>query len=257
MATSRRSRPTTTTQSTFSWEAPHARGSASLDDEEAFATTALTWRSNILAWLTACGPAGWPGRTSPAHSQPGTKMIPRPSQAKTLPLFSPPSSDGTSPSPPAAGRPVEYWLPGLSMAPTGWRGESLTLSLPEHASSLGPSHNDGAVCSLSDILETGDHLRPYFLTPRACLGILRRAAKRGKELPALLLRALRAVAGSEPTSISTAASTRPPPEKPWVTLRCRACGETFKDPYATGIGTLAPAECPLCGEETALDPVKK
>jgi hypothetical protein len=30
---------------------------------------------------------------------------------------------------------------------------------------------------------------------------------------------------------------------------CCACGEGFTDPYATGVRTLAPAECPKCGEE--------
>jgi len=30
---------------------------------------------------------------------------------------------------------------------------------------------------------------------------------------------------------------------------CKACGESFADPYATGVGGLAPAECPRCGEE--------
>jgi len=47
---------------------------------------------------------------------------------------------------------------------------------------------------LSDILETGDVPRRYYLTPRACAGILRRAEKRAKELPAALLAALTDVA---------------------------------------------------------------
>jgi hypothetical protein len=37
--------------------------------------------------------------------------------------------------------------------------------------------------SLSDILETGDVPRRYFLSATACRGILRRAEKRGRELP--------------------------------------------------------------------------
>jgi site-specific DNA-cytosine methylase len=44
----------------------------------------------------------------------------------------------------------------------------------------------------------------YYLSAKACSGILRRAAKRGKELPAQLARALRAVAGSAPTLTATA-----------------------------------------------------
>jgi DNA (cytosine-5)-methyltransferase 1 len=53
----------------------------------------------------------------------------------------------------------------------------------------------GAVCSLSDILEEpGSVPQRYYLSAKACLGILRRAAKRGKELPPMLHRALSQVA---------------------------------------------------------------
>ena len=48
-----------------------------------------------------------------------------------------------------------------------------------------------SVCGLSDILETvGEYLRRYCLSLRACEGILRRAASRGKDLPARLKAAL-------------------------------------------------------------------
>jgi hypothetical protein len=67
----------------------------------------------------------------------------------------------------------------------------------------GLSLNDAGVCSLSDILETGDVPQRYYLSVKACAGILRRAEKRGKELPPQLALALQAVADSEPTSIST------------------------------------------------------
>lgn len=33
---------------------------------------------------------------------------------------------------------------------------------------------------------------------------------------------------------------------------CEACGETFADPHAAGVGGLAPAECPRCGEEARI-----
>ena len=53
--------------------------------------------------------------------------------------------------------------------------------------------NDAGVCGLSDILETvGEHLRKYCLSLKACAGILRRAASRGKDLPARLAAALKA-----------------------------------------------------------------
>jgi hypothetical protein len=57
------------------------------------------------------------------------------------------------------------------------------------------SHSDGDVCSLSDILETGDVPLRFYLSQKACQGILRRAEKRGKALPTVLREALLAVAG--------------------------------------------------------------
>ena len=61
----------------------------------------------------------------------------------------------------------------------------------------------GAVASsLSEILETGPVDRRYFLSPKACKGILRRAANRGKSLPPSLREALEAVA-SDQTSTAT------------------------------------------------------
>ncbi|KVK90315.1 hypothetical protein WS93_35815 [Burkholderia cepacia] len=74
----------------------------------------------------------------------------------------------------------------------------LTLSTSEWPS-------DAVVCSLSDTLETGDVPQQYLLSAKACSGILRRAAKRGKELPRPLAHALAAVVDSEPTSNVAAA----------------------------------------------------
>lgn len=50
---------------------------------------------------------------------------------------------------------------------------------------------------LSDILETGDIQEKYYLSPKACAGILRRAERRGKALPPALREALTAVAGAD------------------------------------------------------------
>jgi len=63
---------------------------------------------------------------------------------------------------------------------------------------------DDGVCSLSDVLEDGPVPPRYFLTAKACQGILRRAAKRGKTLPPHLAHALEAVAASAQTSTVTA-----------------------------------------------------
>ncbi len=53
--------------------------------------------------------------------------------------------------------------------------------------------NDAAVCSLSQVLETGSIPPQYFLSSTACAGILRRAEARRKVLPAALQEALEAV----------------------------------------------------------------
>ena len=73
--------------------------------------------------------------------------------------------------------------------------ECWTLSLFEWTALPEQCPSDDGVCSLSDVLETGAVPQRYYLSARACQGILRRAAKRGKAPPPLLRRALEAVAG--------------------------------------------------------------
>ena len=68
-----------------------------------------------------------------------------------------------------------------------WRGESLTPNTSEWP-------NDAAVCSLSQVLEQTSIPQRFFLSSTACAGILRRAEKRGKELPPALRTALLSVA---------------------------------------------------------------
>ena len=60
--------------------------------------------------------------------------------------------------------------------------------------------NAAAVCSLSQVLETTCIQQKYYLSAKACAGILRRAEKRGKKLPAQLEEALKAVVSEPPTS---------------------------------------------------------
>ena len=62
------------------------------------------------------------------------------------------------------------------------RGESLTRNIGEF-----PSEEN--VSSLSQILQEGVPEK-YYLSPKACQGILRRASVRGKKLPAVLEKAL-------------------------------------------------------------------
>lgn len=60
-----------------------------------------------------------------------------------------------------------------------------------------PYRKGGGACSLSDILEDGNVPQKYFLSSRACKGILRRAEKRGKSIPPALEMALKTVASQE------------------------------------------------------------
>ena len=61
--------------------------------------------------------------------------------------------------------------------------------------STGESPNAENVSTLSQILQAGVPEK-YYLSPKACLGILRRASARGKELPELLRKALERQAAS-------------------------------------------------------------
>lgn len=151
--------------SMFSAEEPHASRSASLACAGDWMTRAETSCSPILPSLHAIAPVGWFGRTSPA-SCPATEAG----------ILAPSSG---------------VW----ANSGMGSHTECLTFSSVEQFDSRGPSHNGDAVCLLSDILVIGDVPQRYYLTPKACRGILRRAAKRGKSLPQLLMRALKAVAG--------------------------------------------------------------
>ena len=144
-------------QSMFSLEEHHASRSQSPDSEKEWKTRVETSPSHILPLLTAIGPSGWFGRTSPAFCRP----------AKDGSLV--PCSEG--------------WHNSGMGSPTGF----LTLN-----TSAWP--NAASVCSLSDILEIGDVPRRFYLSAKACAGILRRAEKRGKELPQLLQAALQTVA---------------------------------------------------------------
>jgi len=150
-----------------------ASPSPSLDSEREWMTLVATSCLPILRLLQSIGPAGWYGRTSPAScrvEKDGTLV---------------PCSEG--------------WRNSGMGGPT----ESLTLSTSEWTGTSVPFHSEGGVCSLSDILETGDLPQRYYLSARACKGILRRAEKRGKELPEALHIALEAVATSDTARTAT------------------------------------------------------
>ncbi len=82
------------------------------------------------------------------------------------------------------------------LAPSSGRWGSWGMGSPTEFSTLNGSEwpSAAAVCSLSDTLETGAVPQRFFLSAKACAGILRRAEKRGKALPPPLRDALLAVA---------------------------------------------------------------
>ena len=80
----------------------------------------------------------------------------------------------------------------LKKSGMAFAGECLTLNSSEFPSAAEES-------LLSDILETGGHLTEFSLSPKACEGILRRAEKRGKKIPEVLEKALKAQAHSRPS----------------------------------------------------------
>ena len=144
-------------ESMFSLEELPVSPSQSQDSERDWLIRVATSCLPTLQLLTAIGPSGWFGRTSPAY----------------FPL----TEDETLPAS------FEGWQNSGMGSPT----EFLTLSTSEWPSAA-------AVCSLSDILETGDVPQRFFLSATACRGILRRAEKRGKELPQALSLALKTAA---------------------------------------------------------------
>lgn len=106
-------------------------------------------------------------------------------------------------------------------------GQAWTRSISEWRSGA-------SACSLSDILETGDIPQRYFLSPKACAGIIRRAGNRGKELPTQLRRALEQVAGDSNEPERREGKTVSSPSAPHSALAATALAETDRqEPMST------------------------
>jgi len=167
----------------FLWEEPPVNPFPSRDFSEDLKTHAeISCSSSELLRLVFAFP-GWSGKTSPEFFQA--------TEDETLRRFWDYSRAGQfkpleTVAREVAGLTLEYW--GAHPPRTESPGPSLMLNTSEF-------RNGAAVCSLSDILETGDVPQRYFLTPKACAGILRRAERRGKELTMTLRQALQQVAG--------------------------------------------------------------
>src|SRR6185312_11695269 len=129
-------------QSTFLLEEPRANHSVSPDSARDWAIRVATSCLPTVRLLAAIGPAGWFGRTSPAscHLTEGGTLEPS----------------------------LGCWQNSGMGSPT----EFLTLSTSEWTALPVQFRSDDGVCSLSDILETGDVPQRYFLSAKACAGIL-------------------------------------------------------------------------------------
>lgn len=153
-------------QSTFSWEELPARASPSPDCDRGSATPAAGSCLPFLRSLGVIGLNGLCGKTSPASYQV--------------------TEDGI-------------------LAPSSGRWGSWGTGGPIACATLngGEWPSEGAVCSLSDVLEISDVPPRYFLSAKACAGILRRAGRRGEKLPPALEHALQAVTTSGATTVQT------------------------------------------------------
>ena len=153
------------TQLIFLWAELPVSPSALQDSDADLTTHAEISHSYISEWLINSGLAT--------------------SSGKMCPVSCHPTEDGTLV--PSSGR---WHSSGM-----GLPGECWTLSGAEWTATLVPSRSDDDVCSLSDVLEaTGDVPPRFYLSPKACAGILRRAERRGKTLPEALRLALKTVA---------------------------------------------------------------
>jgi len=152
-------------QSTFWSEELPANHSASQDSGKDSPTLAADSCSPTLRSLNVYGLDGLSGKTSPASCQA--------------------EEDGTLV--PSSGRWGNWGMGG----PT----ECWTLNGAEHNGIHAPSRSGGDVCSLSDVLEMGPLPPRFSLSTKACAGILRRAERRGKQLPPMLKQALEQVVG--------------------------------------------------------------
>ena len=126
--------------------------------------------------MTMCDPDTWSGKMSPEHSAPQKAKISAPSSkkprgsSKKMPLFLDLRTENGR-------QPGAFWATdGASLGVYSTR-------------SFGESPSVVVESRLSQILEDTPHPK-YYLSAKACQGILRRAQRRGKELPPMQREAL-------------------------------------------------------------------
>ena len=88
---------------------------------------------------------------------------------------------------------------GGNLLGPSWERDSPSLGESSMLNTGPRPHNEGGASSLSRILEEHPPQK-YYLSRAACLGILRRAKERGKELPPKLREALELQAGYSPST---------------------------------------------------------
>jgi hypothetical protein len=168
----------------------HARATLSRGLEKGSTTRAATSRLSLRDWLTYLKQDGSAMKTylefcHRDKEELSLKYYQLSADGKLKFLY---SERKKTASPSEVGKTLESSLPHPDIS--GWRGELLTLNSCEWTGIKELCLKDEGVCSLSDILEAGNVPQRYFLTKKACEGILRRSEKRGKELPADLKLAL-------------------------------------------------------------------
>ena len=118
----------------------------------------------------------WSGKTSPEHSAA--------TEDKTLPPSLKKRSGSQSRKPPLC----LYLKRDGQQADASWATDGALLG-GYSTHSFGESPNAAVESHLSQILEVSPHPK-YYLSARACLGILNRPSRRGKDLPEALKTAL-------------------------------------------------------------------
>lgn len=152
-----------------------------------------------FASCSAFGPGGSSWRTSPVSCRasapaPAAESADRPAPQLTLfgegPADDESGADG-SPGPDGAWNSTAGgWVPSSG----GWSNAGMASPTECWTLSTSESPSDAVASSLSDVLETRPDLEKYCLSPKAASGILCRAARRERVLPADLMRALESLA---------------------------------------------------------------
>lgn len=166
-------------QLTF-WSGEHpVKHSASLESAKDSTIQEADSPSHTLRWPTTSTPNGLSGRTCQESS----------------PLKTTPS--------------VAFWEAcrekNVSSSRQGKGGRTLVVCMDPKGQSHGDASmpntsawpNDASVCLLSHVLQTKEIPPHFYLSLKGCEGILRRAEKRGKQLPPSLRDALEAVVKGE------------------------------------------------------------